>query len=210
MSYRQVNLIELRDAVFFGQTKVFSDAQRALCPSIDLNIKSGALAVLEETPMGIPVGNPGRQFVPMNPPKVIEAAPIAPPAPAMDMNAMAALVIDAVSSKLEGMMSAKSAEKAPEAAPAAAPAAPAEDTATVKALEALSKKLDNLSVSGAGVTETRVMPSHENKRVEDVYIPSIRVDDMANHVQLETRSLGQGGQVNAALAELRGLKKSQG
>ena len=205
MTYRPVQLPELRDAVFFGQTKVFDDAQRSICPSLQSAVKAGLLAVLEETLLVIPMVD--LSVLPAPQPLYKATKPAAPvpqatqPTPtAVDMDAMAAKVVEAVTANVVAAMAAAQQNTV------VAPAATA-DNSTAQALTALSRKIDGLSVSGTGVSQQTTMDRATS--ADDVYVPTIRVDDMANHVQLETRNLGQGGQVNAALAALRNLKNKQ-
>ena len=209
MAFRPVQLPELRDAVFFGQTKVYDDVQRSTCPSLQSAIKAGLLAVLEETPLVIPMVSPSAFPAPQPlykaPPPVVlpQTFPAPQPAPtAMDMDAMAARVVEAVTANVVAAMAAQQNHSV------APPPAPA-DNGTAQAITALSRKIDGLSVSGVGVTRQTTMTSSDVSPTDEVYIPTINVDDMHNNIKLESRSLGQGGQVNSALAALRNLKNKQ-
>jgi hypothetical protein len=204
LSYAPVLLTEVKDTVYFGQTKVFSDFQRAVCPSLQAAIDAGRLAVLDETPLEVQTS-----FVPAEPiPAPREAVadvdhmPVAECAPQPEVNVedMARRVADLVLAS----MPAQAAQVAPVPAPVA-------DKAALEAIDRLANKIDGLVVSGVGVTTTTVLEGREGraKSVDEVFVPSIRVDDMSNHVTLEARSIGQGTSVNAAVAALRNIKKPQ-
>ena len=215
MAFRPVQLPELRDAVFFGQTKVYDDVQRSTCPSLQSAIKAGLLAVLEETPLSIPMVSPialttpqplyrapaSAVPAPVPAPEVVQAVTVQTPpsVSAVDMDAMAARVVEAVTANVVAAMAAQQNKGVATQPPV--------DNGTAQALTALSRKIDGLSVSGTGVSQQSTLDRATS--VDDVFVPTICVDDMANHVQLETRNLGQGGQVNSALAALRDLRNKQ-
>jgi hypothetical protein len=60
--------------------------------------------------------------------------------------------------------------------------------------------------SGPNLTQ-RIL---DNSPQGEIYVPSsIKVDDMANNVKLETKNLGQGNAMNQALANLKALNANK-
>lgn len=60
-------------------------------------------------------------------------------------------------------------------------------------------------VSKAG-TGSAPVKQEENRRVEDVYIPNIRVEDATSHINLEIRKIDDGNSVADSLKKLKELK----
>ena len=202
MSYRPVQLPELRDAVFYGQVKTYTDSQRLISPSMQAAISTGTLAVIEETAIDTSL----KVLVPANiPAPAVQPVPepVPQPVPQVSVEDLADKVVAAVMSKMP-------------VAPVVQPTVVAAVTDTthaekmVASIDALAKKIDGMVVSGPGVSVQKVLTAEEHTAaVADVFVPTIRVDDMSNNIKLESRNLGQGGQVNSALAALRKLQQNK-
>lgn len=210
MTYKPVVLEDLKDAVYFGQVRVFSDAQLSGSSALKAAIANGSLTTMD-------MSTSSREFRPLSVPNLTPTAVT----PGLTQAAPAA--------QAEPTLMPKS--KAPDEAPASptqkseAPPEPLGSTcqqeqallqadqlaAVVKAVESVGRKLDAMVVTGPGVFAQASLPMESTRaqvgRAEDIYIPDIRVDDMSNHISLESRNLGQGGKVNSAIAALKGLQK---
>ena len=68
--------------------------------------------------------------------------------------------------------------------------------------------LDKLeSILNKAPGSTSVVKEEENRRVEDVYVPNIRVEDANSHINLQVRTVDTGDSVSDALSKLREIKK---
>lgn len=220
MTYRPVLLEDLKDAVYFGQMRVFSDQQAAGSNDLRSAIANGSLSVVDSMAVS-------REFRPMTCPNLTPPTSATIPEAPSQRQAASAITKAALRSDPETI------DAPPEKEPSAvAPTAKAEPTpiptqtstadkqvedhaglsVVIKAIEDVGRKLDAMSVSGPGVYAQAVLPVASERAggppsIDGMYIPDIRVDDMSNHISLEARSLGQGGKVNSAIAALRGLRK---
>lgn len=213
ISFRTVEIPDLNDRVYFGQVKTYTKEQ--LSQSADLNkaAQEGKVAIITDEELGA--------LVP--PPK---------PAPKKDQEELKQIVskISSFEKKLEEVSSFK--EKGGETQPKEEEKGLSEllqkidrkfedmqemvnkqSTETVKAIESsatkMEKTLSGLSVAGPGVTSpARGIRDSENRELrEEVYIPgNLAVTDMANHIHLQTTSVGQGDTVRNSLNRLKALR----
>lgn len=66
----------------------------------------------------------------------------------------------------------------------------------------LEKLEDIISRSGTGI----ISKEEENRRVEDIYVPNITVEDANSHINLEVRTVEKSDNVNDSLKKLKELK----
>lgn len=224
--FKTVLLTDIGDRVYFGQEKVFSDAQYAASKELKKSIESGKLLVLENSPEV----NAGFIAPAQVAPTVITAPPPTPD-PAL------ALVVEMVNTLTQKISSIES--MVTNAPPIATPAVTDANTDVVlgavaqlqRKMEQVEASINNspsisasiqdsmkevvsqvrgLVASGPGVVSQKVVsgPAY----VEEVFIPSskIVVEDMSNHVNLEAKSLGQGNAMTNALSKLSQLNKPTG
>jgi hypothetical protein len=69
--------------------------------------------------------------------------------------------------------------------------------------DGILEKLESL-ISRSGVKTASIQ--EVNRRVEDVYIPNIRVEDANSHIKLEVRTIDSGDSVTDSLKKLREMK----
>jgi len=69
--------------------------------------------------------------------------------------------------------------------------------------DGLLEKLEGIINRSGGKS---VSIQEDNRRVEDVYIPNIRVEDANSHIKLEVRTIDSGDSVSDSLRKLKELK----
>lgn len=67
------------------------------------------------------------------------------------------------------------------------------------------KKLEGIISKASSVTTT-VVKQEEDRRVEDVYVPNINVEDGTSHINLEVRTIESGNSIADSLKKLKELK----
>lgn len=211
MTYKPVLLEDLKDAVYFGQVRVYSDEQHSSSAALRAALTNGSLTLVdcnsssrEFRPLSVPNLTPPPHAVPAAPP------PPPPPPPAPTMVSPAAPQGESLRDLVK-VVAAEVLDRSRESDPSDSTVKPDQLAAMTRAVEDIGRKLESLAVSGPGVFAQATLPAGSQLssygRAEEVYIPDIRVDDMSNHISLEARSLGQGGKVNSAIAALKGLQK---
>lgn len=222
--FKTVPLPDIGDRVYFGQEKVFSDAQYAASKDLKKSIESGKLLVLENSPES----NAG--FVaPVQVSQPSSSTPIPDPALALVVEMVNTLTqkISSIESKVTNVPAVSTPavtdvntdavlgavaqlQQKMEQVEASINNSPSISASIQDSMKEVVSQVRGLVASGPGVTSQRVIsgPSF----VEEVFIPSskIVVEDMANHVNLEARSLGQGNSMTNALSKLSQLNKPSG
>lgn len=220
--FKTVIVPDLHDRVYFGQERIYSDHQYASSKDLKKYIELGKLFVLEHVPENSP------SFV--APPQATVL-----PAPAADDRL--AIVLDLVNTlkdKMEGLETRASiVEQQPVSIPEVTGILSTDNV--LAAVNALQQKMESIEkgmqtapnmtqviqdsfkeiatqvkglvASGPGVTSQRSVSGSSSTL--EVFIPSskIVVEDMASHVNLETKSLGQGNAMTQALSKLSQLNK---
>lgn len=201
IDFKTVELPDLGDRIFFGQTKSYSE--NAFSSSRDLAeaIQNNRVAVVSgvEPPPSLYLSKKKEATevttsvleipkVEESPVRQVEPAP----APAPEISSAA---LDKISDVLGEIQNTLKTQK--------------EETAKViqENTTRVEKAMAGLTVSGVNVS-TPVQSSHT--RVEEVFVPStLTVTDMTNHVNLKTQEIGQGDSVRNSLNKLKSLKASQ-
>jgi len=202
--FKTVELPDLGDRIFFGQTKSYSE--NAFSSSVDLAeaIQKNRVAVVSgsEPPPSLYLSKKKEVTEVariVEPPKVEEAPPPPPPPPPpparQEMGPVpevSSAVLDKITDVLGEIQNTLKTQK--------------EDT--TKAIQEnttrVEKAMAGLTISGVNVSSP-VQPTHT--RVEEVFVPStLTVTDMTNHVNLKTREIGQGDSVRNSLNKLKQLK----
>lgn len=199
IDFKTVELPDLGDRIFFGQTKSYSE--NAFSSSRDLAeaIQNNRVAVVSgvEPPPSLYLSKKKEATEVttsvLEIPKV-EESPVrqVEPAPAPEISSAA---LDKISDVLGEIQNTLKTQK--------------EETAKViqENTTRVEKAMAGLTVSGVNVS-TPVQPTHT--RVEEVFVPStLTVTDMTNHVNLKTQEIGQGDSVRNSLNKLKSLKASQ-
>jgi len=77
-----------------------------------------------------------------------------------------------------------------------------QDNKDNKSEDILNKLEGIITRSGIGIPTI----SEENRRVEDIYVPNITVEDAKSHINLEVRKIDKGDSVSESLRKLKELK----
>lgn len=197
IDFKTVELPDLGDRIFFGQTKSYSE--NAFSSSRDLAeaIQNNRVAVVSgvEPPPSLYLSKKKEATEVttsvLEIPKV-EESPVRQVEPAPEISSAA---LDKISDVLGEIQNTLKTQK--------------EETAKViqENTTRVEKAMAGLTVSGVNVS-TPVQPAHT--RVEEVFVPStLTVTDMTNHVNLKTQEIGQGDSVRNSLNKLKSLKASQ-
>jgi hypothetical protein len=219
-SYRTIDIPELGDRVYFGQEKIFSDAQYASAPSLKKSIETGNLFLIEHSPeVSSGFIAPVMQVVPVTTP--VPAIVIVDPPKDQSFDAIIQVVSDlkdhivSLTDKVNTAEASKSTTSDQVLQDLTAKMASIEDkltsspdlSKTIKdSFSTLQKQVNGLVASGPNLTQ-RIL---DNSPQGEIYVPSsIKVDDMANNVKLETKNLGQGNAMNQALANLKALNANK-
>lgn len=216
-SYRTVILEDIQDRVYFGQEKVFSDHQYSSSPLLKRSIEKGDLILLENKPDYDPH---------------YKAPPITTPAKEEKNEEMGELVssvmklsdeVASIKSKIGG-----NSEPTPQvedetqkgiykfmeqmAIQIAGLQDKMDDRVNSEVRDQLNRVeevVSKIRIDGPGIrySEPKVIGSDSD---EEPFIPSsgFKVDDMANNISLETKSIGQGSSINNSLAKLKALKQN--
>jgi hypothetical protein len=217
-SPKRVELKDLNDCVYYKQQKVFSDSQYQSSVDLKRAIERKSLIVLKKSEDStgsfdadtVIVSSDIKSPEPESSPQVdlllnkirdlekrLENQP--PSTPASHNNDALAIILD----RLERL------EKSPAAIDTSAM------TSIQEALKGIETKMqDNKSdglleklegiISRSGGSSTPVQ--EENRRVEDIYVPNIRVEDANSHIKLEVRTIDTGDSVSDSLKKLKELK----
>jgi hypothetical protein len=236
-SFKKVEIPELNDCIHYGQVKTYSESQYSRSPSLAKGIKLGHLALTEgstpaETPSVAPKQEKPKQEKPkqekpkQEKPKQEKPKQEKPKqSPSENEKLLEKQILelkqqlsDSKEEKpdgaLKGMMEEMKSElmgkfsdlsARVEELPAQATETATPSGGTEIALQQISRKLDSMQFSGPGIRQN----NDAAKIKEEVYIPDIAVTDMSNHISLQSKDMGSGGQVNESLAALRKLRKSR-
>ncbi len=224
----RIPLSELSDCIYYRQEKVFSDAEYDKCQSLQRAIAKGQILVLDRKPekdsqFNIHTSN----SVPVNQP--IAPDPQAPPVDMTAYNAHLFEYLKSLESKIDKMKSS----------PSDSEKSSSNDSNLVNLLtqkiEALEKKLedkptsipkdtsdtlqklDELLTKFSSGTVSVPNPVKEDKKEEDpqdtiqqeIYVPSVRVEDGNSHINLKIRTVESGDSVSSASAALKRLKEGK-
>jgi hypothetical protein len=211
-SYRPLFLPELGDTVFLGQVKTFTEEKLAQSPTLQDAVNTGKVVVLDRTgtltttppplPRIVPVTVAAALQVFADPPRVgSQVAPVDScennaPKPPSASDLLLASLVDKVT-LLAKTLEDKHAQEA----------VGVSSNELADKLADIATRIDGMRVSGPGVQENHVLSNGASK--DSIFVPSaIKVDDLTNNISLSTRSLGQGGSVNEAVAALRRARES--
>jgi hypothetical protein len=215
LDFRTIEIPDLGDRIFFGQTKLFTEQQVASSKDLKAAVDKGRVSILSDLDGYPTYKEPPAPIVPPIPVKVVEQQP---PPPQVDLElSQLRDKLSEVTEKLER------ATTTPEPPPQndvlerlvttvgdMQKALAAQSTDTVKAVQEsttrLEKSLSGISASGPGVS--RVITHTDRGPKEEVFIPSLlSVTDMTNNIQLQTKVVGQGDAVRNSVNKLKDLKK---
>lgn len=213
----KVDLPDLGDVVYFKQQKFFSDAQRVRSKDLDRAIKAGKLVVLQS------YGNVDQEFN-ISPP--VKATP-----PRSDVK------LDLLLEKLSSLESAVSSSKPSsqtdnavvdalldriaklEERIAGLSGASGTDSSLVEAVRQLAERVESTTkdtsildrleciLERAGSSD---QAAKESTRPEDVYVPTVTVEDANSHIKLDVRAIDTpASDLDASLAALKKLKENK-
>lgn len=224
-----VTLPDLNDRVFYRQEKTYSEAQYHKSFDLQREIQRGRLRVISRTSEKFsefkipdPVDSPENQAVTGSPASVdVQAlishiqvledkisqqqAQAAPSSPEGVENPLILKLLEKIES-LEGRLSQ------------ATQADNSELLEAVKRLESrvtsnestdIMKKLEDI-VTRAPNTSGTLKDTRTAKEIEeDIYVPSIKIEDGSSHIKLKTRTVEKSSNVNAAADALRKLREGK-
>lgn len=214
-SPKKVELKDLNDCVYYKQQKVYSDSQHASSVDLQRAIERKALIVLKKSE-----DNTGSFDV--------DSAVISSDIKTSDSSPKIDLLLDKINKleekiKSQSSPSAKSDESALATILDRLEKLEKGNTSSVdlssiqEALKNIEtrmqennsddilKKLESIISKASSVTTT-VMKQEEEKRVEDVYVPNINVEDGTSHINLEVRTIESGNSLADSLKKLKELK----
>lgn len=228
-NYRKVELRDLNDFVYYKQQKVYTDSQLEHSRDLQAEIKKGSLTVLSKTddksgtfsiptvliPTSVsPTDSPVSSIDSSKIDTVLDriqgiektlSMPTVPVAQSTESSTVQSL-LDKVG-RLETEISRLNS------------AGPATMGPVIDALKKLEDRIDQKSVGGDLIKKLEdilnkasdkvIQPSGQQlelMRPEDVYVPSIMVEDANTHIKLDTRKIETGDTVSDSLKKLRELK----
>jgi ElaB/YqjD/DUF883 family membrane-anchored ribosome-binding protein len=218
IDYKTVDLPDLGDRIFFGQTKLFTVEQVAASADLNNALKNGKVVLLSESSK-VPLYSPK-----VITPKEVTPVPVVESTTDKDVEELKGKLQE-MSAKLEAVelkatAVAPVAEEVPnqtsellgklnDAMAIIQQSLTAQKDETVKAVQEsaarMEKTVSGLSIAGPGVG--RVTQRDNSTSTDEIYIPStLSVTDMTNHITLETKNVGQGDNVRNSLNKLRSLK----
>jgi hypothetical protein len=228
---QKVELKDLGDYVYYKQQKIFTEAQYTRSQDLQREIQKGSLTILKKTEektgsfevpsvsitQPAPITNPvidttGKLDTLLERIQGLESAvrekngatiEKAPTAPQPDQSDFIKILTDKIS-RLEAALSGKGRES---------------DLSTlhsaIKKLEEridkgssnndILKKLDDIANRAPTYVTVSEKPKEET-RPEDVYVPSVTVEDSNTHIKLDVRTIDSGDSVSDSLKKLKELK----
>lgn len=203
-----VDLHDLNDRVYYGQEKIFSESQYSRSHDLKREIQKGRLTLIERREE-----NSADFKIPdsANIPKQVE---IIREVPAVKENSTESFdLLFKKITDLEDQLKVKE-EVKPDTSQdllnkilLAIKAAPDKQMGDIKNhLEKLSSKIEDLSTGVPVVKNKEITEDAINKRMEEIYIPSITVQDSNNNVNLEVRVVSQKDDMGDTLSKLKKLK----
>lgn len=206
--YKTVELSDIQDKIYYGQEKIFSEAQYNSSDQLQRAIRQGKVIVVSrkreehinhevptlyeevklpavEVPKNEATEPPVEEL--KNAVKVLtEELKSLKESKPTDTNLDITKTLQVLVSKIDSMQQLTPPEE------------------TRKMLESIQNTVRGLSVSGPGV-KAELISSVKND--QEVFIPStLRVEDMTNNITLEQKNLGQGNDVNASLQKLKQIQ----
>lgn len=212
-----VDLPDLNDRVYYGQEKLYSEAQYSRSQDLKKEIQKGRLTLIERRE------DVSADFkVPdySNVPKQVIQSPVEEPQVKEDYSNKLELLLKKVAD-LENELKEKKESKqdnsqellnqillAIKSSPTPSPQATPDQMVDIKDhLLKLSSKIEGIS-SGDPVSKNKEITEEAiNKRMEEIYVPSITVQDSQNNVNLEVRVVSQKDNMSDTLDKLKKLKK---
>jgi hypothetical protein len=227
-----VLITDLSDKVYYGQEKIFSESQYSRSNDLKKEIKRGRLIVVSRTPetfggFEVPEASANQIYVP-EPPRTLE--PAKTPEPLESSLASSILEkFDLLLKKVESLELAKSDTpvsegisqsrlkeeilsvlKESEVKVVKEEKRPEESQETIKGmLGELLIKVNNISNDSGRVDVTLGRDFEKDltpRRVEEVYIPNIKVEDAKSHINLEVRVIENKDDFSNSLDMLKKLK----
>lgn len=208
-----VDLPDLNDRVYYCQEKTFSEAQYTRSQDLKREIQKGRLILIERREE-----NSAEFKIPdsINIPKQIEVVREVPVKenPSESLDLLLKKITD-----LEVKLNAKEEAKpdisqdllnqillAIKSVPP--PVVPDTQMGDIKThLEKLSSKIESLSGVAAPITKNKEITEEAvNKRMDEIYIPNITVQDSQNNLNLEVRVVSQNDSMGDTLIKLKKLK----
>lgn len=224
--FKTVLLTDIGDRVYYGQEKIFSDAQYTASKELKKSIESGKIIVLDNSPeinAGFIAPSQSTQL----PTKEIRQDPDPALALVLEMVNTLTNKIGLIESKVANTTVSTPAvitdtntdvvlgavaqlQKKMEQMEESLSRTPSISSSIQESMNEVVTQVKGLIASGPGVTSQKSLGN--STIVEEVFIPSskIVVEDMTNHVKLETKSLGQGNSMTNALTKLSKLNKPTG
>ena len=213
---RRVELLDIGDTVYYRQQKSFSEAQYTRSKDLQKAISKGSLTVLSRTPE-----KDGNFSVP--------SAQVVMPPTAQDSRI--AVLLEKIASLeytiQQGTVKDSTSQVNPDIdkrindleqrlSQAGSSALGAEVLTALKRLEEKvgvsdrnSDVFDRLESILSRAPGTAEAPKEEPRRVEDVYVPTVMVEDANAHIKLDTRIVEKSDSMDDALKALKQLKKNQ-
>jgi hypothetical protein len=215
-SPKKVELKDLNDCVYYKQQKVYTDSQYESSVDLKRAIERKILIVLkksEDTTGSFDISTP----------IISSETKTSEPAPVQNVDSLLNKIRD-----LEGIVKSYSSNIQPslqnndalaiildrleklEKSPTSIDLSVIQDA--LKSIESrmqdnksdgLLEKLEGI-ISRSGVKGTPVQ--EDTRRVEDIYVPNIRVEDANSHIKLEVRTIDSGDSVSDSLKKLREMK----
>lgn len=209
---RGVELRDLKDFVYYKQQKVYTEAQYLSSKDLQKEVKSGSLTILKRTDdksgsFDLP------SFGLSNPASV--ASPVAPP---VADTSKIDLLLERINN-LERSISSK--DSVPSSVvERVVDSGPSNDIiqALADSVRKLEEKIDSRSsgsdmmdrleaiINRAPGSSASVHQSQESNTPEEVYVPSVVVEDGHSHIKLDMRTIDSGDSVSDSLKKLRDLK----
>lgn len=217
-SPKKVELKDLNDCVYYKQQKVFSESQYQSSVDLKRAIERKSLIVLKKSEdstgsfdadtviVSSDIKSPKSESSPQidlllnkirDLEKRLESQP--PSSPSSHNNDALAIILD----RLERL------EKSPAAVDVSAMTSIQEALKGIETKmqenksDGLLEKLEGI-INRSGGSSTPV--EEEDRRVEDIYVPNIRVEDANSHIKLEVRTIDTGDSVADSLKKLKELK----
>jgi hypothetical protein len=217
---QRVDLSDIGDVVYYRQQKFFSDSQ--LSRSVDLRkaLKSGRLSKLQEygavdqefvlpgtVPMKSPTKESSKLDLLLEKLSAMEKNISSGQAPAQPDGAVVDVLLDRIS-KLEQKIADLSKGGG--------------DTSLTEAVRQLAEKVDSSTkdtsildrlesiLEKAGSSGSGTAAAYEPTRPEEVYVPTVSVEDGNTHIKLDVRALeSPAGDLDASLAALKKMKSQK-
>ena len=233
-SHKKVVLRDLGDVVYYKQQKVFTDSEYKKSNDLKDHIKSGELVIVEQVTDRPPAYNgssidfsPAPQIAPKEKEdpnlkvlvdkiqsleRVLKDTPKEPAPVQNNDNSEVVKFLSSRIKELEDKLSEKSNSDI--------------NQDLIDTIKNIEKRLDsknkenetddifgrietilkNMQVSGPGIRQSVVVPE---RRVEDVYVPTVSVEDANSHIKLNVRTIEKSDSVQDSLRKLKELKAKQ-